>query len=81
MNDPLVRIGELDQSAIARWAKRAWKAEALNAELLTAAKHLASAVELIDNHYPQPRTNEADCEICVALFEAREAIAKAEGHS
>jgi len=50
-------------------------------DLLAALKHLSSAVELIDNHHPQPREHEDDCEICVALFESHEAIAKAEGHS
>jgi len=47
-------------------------------DLLAALEHLSSAVELIDNHHPQPREHENDCEICVALFEAHEAIAKAE---
>ncbi len=50
-------------------------------DLLAALKHLSSAVELIDNHHPQPRTNDGDCEICVALFESHEAIAKAEDQS
>ena len=50
-------------------------------DLLTAAKHLASAVELIDDHHPQRNGNDDDCEVCVALFEVHEAIAKAEKQS
>ncbi len=50
-------------------------------DLLAALKHLSSAVELIDGHHPQIAVNDGyDCEICVALFESHEAIAKAEKH-
>jgi len=51
----------------------------LTKSLLAALKHLSSAVELIDGHHPQIAVNDGyDCEICVALFESHEAIAKAE---
>jgi hypothetical protein len=85
MSDPLVQNGELDQSAIARWAKRAWKAEALSAELL------AAAVKLEEAEIFHANCEECDglgvpelCGECFPLFDdarcmRRAAIAKAEG--
>ena len=46
--------------------------------LLCRLKVLCEVVEYHDGHHPQPRVNDVDCAICVALFEAHEAIKRAE---